>query len=131
MILNAMANQSTRAVNPNMTATLYVSTGYVTGADGTQVPAYANAVTGLQVNVQALSGGDIRHADALNLQGILRTIYVNRRVQGINRPAGLGGDKLEIATGLSKRAVDEWLVCEVVEPWDVSGWTRVIAVLQQ
>ncbi len=96
---------------------------------GDRVPTYAT-VTDVPMNVQALSGPDLKQLDGLNIQGIVRAIYLNGEIEGLDRPDMRGGDLLLIPTGLSGSTPDVWLVKAVIEAWDSDGWTKVAAVLQ-
>lgn len=117
MNLRAIANQATSAINPNISAVLRVSTGSTRAGDYTQVPTYATDVT-VTVQNQALTGRDIEHLDSLNIQGVVRKVYLNGNVEGLNRAAGKGGDLL-VFGGRT------WLVVVVFERWDASGWSAV------
>lgn len=135
MNLRALANGLTRTVNPNVSGTHKRATGTTKAADKTRTPTYQDNPVTLQV--QALSGGALMHADALNIQGIKRAIYADTRLQGANRPDGGGGDLVIIPAQagfyvpLSGGASDTFLIVEVLEPWDVSGWSKAIGVLQK
>jgi hypothetical protein len=89
-------------------------------------------VAGLQMQVQAVSSDDLEHVDGLNISKVLRTVYVNGLIQGLDRPGVTGGDLLLIPTGLTPgQANDTYLVVGIPEPWDSPGWTKCIVVLQQ
>ena len=60
--------------------------------------------------VQALSGGDLRHTDALNLQGSHRVLYANLFIRGIVRVTLRGGDLIILPDG------SVWLVNQALEP---------------
>lgn len=99
---------------------------------GDRIPAYAT-VTGVSMQVQAVAGDDLKHVDGLNIEGIYRVVYVNGRLQGVNRQALKGGDLLMIPTGLATVPPlnDTWLISKVIEPWDTGGWCKVLVVLQE
>ena len=122
MNLNALVSRVIATVNPMVPAQWLVSNGYTVGPDGTQAPQYRAPVAVL-VQDQALSGEQLRHMDSLNIQGILRTLYLNGNVEGIDRPAAKGGDLFKFKSKV-------WLVVHVDEPWnDSAGWT--CCVVQQ
>jgi len=121
MNLHGIVAGAVGAVNPNVSATLQVSTGYTTDSAGRQVPSYAAAVT-VQAQVQSLSAKDIRQIEALNLQNIQNTIYLYGNVSGIVRASGKGGDLITMEDGTV------WLVQAVLEQWP--DWVKV-AVTQQ
>ena len=98
---------------------------------GERVATYAAGVV-LPMQVQAVTGEDLKHLDGLNIQGIMRTVYINGRVQGVNRQAIKGGDVIALPTGLTVAPplADIWLVTTVLEPWDTPGWCKVLVTLQ-
>jgi len=83
MNLRGIANGATRAINPNIAATVQVSDGSTTNPDGSRVPKFAEIPFTAQV--QALQYNDMVHLDGLNIQGIRRAIYLNGSIDGINR----------------------------------------------
>lgn len=79
----------------------------------------------LFVQEQPLTGGNLRHMDALNLQGSHRALYVNNNLRGAVRVALKGGDVVTLANG------SVWLVTQVLEPFfDSAGWQKVAITLQ-
>lgn len=126
MNLRSIANSVTQAINPNLLAIIQFSTGYTTNADGTQVPAYTT-VTGVSVQVQALTGKDLRQAEGagLNLNGTLRAIYMNGQADGVVRSQLKGGDLIILTGGPN---AGTWLVTQVAEPW--TDWVHYIVTLQ-
>jgi hypothetical protein len=79
----------------------------------------------LFVQEQPLTGGNLRHMDALNLQGSHRALYVNNNLRGAVRVALKGGDIVTLANG------SVWLVTQVLEPFfDSAGWQKVAITLQ-
>ena len=97
MNLNAVASRSTRFVTPPVTAWLQVSTGWTQNPDYSRSPSYATFP--VLVDIQALSSSQIEHMDALNIQGVLRVAYFSGIIEGLNRPAGKGGDTLTFKSG--------------------------------
>lgn len=97
--------------------------------DGTRIPQFATTAD-LTMQVQALSGPDLKQIDSLNIQGVVRAVYMSGFPQGLVRPATKGGDILLIPTGLSGQSNDTWLVVAVLEAWDADGWTKVAVNLQ-
>lgn len=120
MNLHGIAAPMIGIVNPFVTAQLLASTGYATNPDGSTTPNYAAPVS-IQVQAQELNFKELEHANNLNLQGILKSIYCPGTVRGVNRLAGTGGDKIVIAG-------DTYLVVAVSEQWP--DWCRVIGQLQ-
>lgn len=120
MDLHSIVSGAIGAVNPFVTAQLLASTGYATNPDGSTTPGYATPVS-IQVQAQELSFKELEHANNLNLQGILKSIYCPGTVQAVNRLAGTGGDKIVIAG-------DTYLAVAITEQWP--DWVRVIGQLQ-
>lgn len=126
MNLRGMVNGVTQAVNPNQMVTWLQSAGYTIDDSGKQVAAYALAVP-VRAQVQALSGRDLRHADLMNMQGVMRSVYLYGNVQGIVRADQTGGDILQFSE-VPGGPVRNWLVTEVMETWP--EWAHVIVTLQ-
>lgn len=75
--------------------------------------------------VQPVTGGDLRHMDALNLQGSHRAVYASTNIRGIVRFALRGGDLVTLPDGST------WLVNQLMEPFfDTAGWQKCIITLQ-
>lgn len=120
MNLRGIANRATRAVNPNVPGVFQVSTGYITSSSGKKVPSYSSV--DVEVQFQELSSTDLRQVDSVNMQGILKSAYLNGNFNGVNRPEQKGGDIL-VVDG------QKWLVVKVPELWP--DWCRVIVNLQR
>ncbi len=121
MNLHAIAGPIVGIVNPNKVGRLSLSTGYATAANGKQAPRY-DAFDDQVMQVQALTGPELRQLDALNIEGTRRAVYLYDNVEGVNRPRDKGGDLLEFDC-------ETWLVVTVLEAWDV--WCKVAVVLQK
>ena len=122
MNLHAITSPYTRVVSPVTVGAVYVSAGQVKAADYTVGPAFTKYEP-VAMDVQALSGRDLKQIDGVNLQGTLRSVYMNGNLEGLDRPAGKGGDVLYFGG-------QWWLITMVLEPWDANGWTKIIATLQ-
>jgi hypothetical protein len=122
MDLRGIANGVITTVNPNETVTVLRSTGYAIGAGAKQVPSYAAPVVG-PGQVQALDADDIKQLDGLNIQGVIRAIYLRGTLAGVIRPDGTGGDIVK-----RKNDTETWLVVKVLESWP--DWTKAAIVLQ-
>lgn len=120
MNLHGIAAPMIGVVNPFVAAHLVASTGYSTSADGTVTPSYAAPVV-VQVQAQELSFKELQHANNLNLQGILKSIYCPGTVRAVDRVSGTGGDKIVIGG-------DTYLAVAISEQWP--EWCRVIGQLQ-
>lgn len=124
MNLNRLVSGVTSIVNPRVWVDIQTSAGNTMNPDGTVAPLYDPVVTVL-VQVQALSGRDLRQVEGLNLQGTLRSIYINGEIDGVVRVALKGGDLITLPD------CSVWLVTLVPEPWTTTaGWTKAIMTLQ-
>ena len=120
MNLRGIANRATRAINPNVPGVFQVSTGYAIASSGKKVPSYSSV--DVEVQFQELSSTDLRQIDSVNMQGILKSAYLNGNFNGVNRPEQKGGDILNVDG-------QQWLVVKVPELWP--DWCRVIVNLQR
>lgn len=125
MNLNSIANGLVRAVSPNILLSIQVSTGNTIQPDGTRVPSYAPAQPAYG-QVQPLSYGEIHQADALNLGGNRKTIYINSFVDGLIRPENKGGDLITVTAGPDAGL---YLVANIDEAW-INGWCKAICTVQ-
>jgi hypothetical protein len=75
----------------------------------------------MQVQAQELSFKELQHAQNLNLQGVLKSIYCPGTVRAVDRTTNSGGDKIIIAG-------KTWLAVAISEQWP--QWCRVIGQLQ-
>ena len=118
MNLRSIANAATRAVNPNIAATVHVCTGYATAPNGTQQPTYAPP-SPVTIQAQALTKREIEHLDNLNISNADRAVYANLQLTGVDRTKKTGGDLLTFEG-------DVYLVIATLESWPSSGgWTKV------
>lgn len=126
MNLHGIVRRAITTVNPDIAASFERSTGYAVDVNHKQVPGYAAAVP-VRIQSQALSGGMLKHTDNLNLQGVLRSVYMFGNTQGVVRPTAEGGDLLTFKL-VPGSADSIWKVVEVVETWP--DWSHVIVCLQ-
>lgn len=119
------ANFMIQPVNEDVVATLKRNVGYDTAATGRRTPRYETEPITLQI--QALSKGEIKHLDGLNIQGVRRAAYFDGAVFGLVRVAQRGGDVLVFPTGTLPEG-DEWLCVHVLEQWPT--WGKVALSLQ-
>jgi hypothetical protein len=117
MSLRSLINASTRFINPNISAIIKQNAGYSTDSNGKRTPLYCTGFP-IQIQVQSLNQKEIEHINYLNLQGIIRGVYLDGNWKGIVRADKTGGDIL-IFSGYT------WLVVEVLEAW--APWTKVAA----
>jgi hypothetical protein len=124
--LRRIANGLTRAVNGNQTVQWVRSMGYSTDSAGKRQP-LPDLTRPLSANVQPLQGKDLQHVDALNMQGVFRSVYLYGDVEAIVRADGKGGDILQFPE-VPGGQLRNWLVTQVMETWP--SWCRVIVTLQ-
>lgn len=124
--LRAAANSVTRVINPNISATLYVSNGNIIDANYVQQPNYVPYP--MQAQVQALTSGDLRMLDALNIQGAQKTVFLNGVALGVVRIKQRGGDILLFGEGGPPEG-NVWLVKASLEQWGRT-WAKVAIALQ-
>jgi hypothetical protein len=122
MNLHAIVRGAIGAINPPFVGSVKVSTGSTVAADGTRTPTY-QTFTNVTMDVQALDAKEVQHLDSLNIQGVLRGVWLNGNIEGVNRVASKGGDLL-VFGGRT------WLVVHVFESWDTDGWCHVAVALQ-
>lgn len=121
----AIANRFTQITNKNLNINWIQSNGYITDDAGKRAP--KTITMSVKAQIQALSGSDLRHVDGLNMQGVMRSVYMYGNAVGVVRADQLGGDILvfpECAGGCSKN----WLITQVIETWP--DWCHVIVTLQ-
>ena len=128
--LHAVVRGAVQAVNADIPGWWYQSNGNVIASDGTQQPAYLQPLS-VQLQVQPPSARDLKFIDFLQLQGVIRTVYMFSNPQGIVRVNQKGGDLL-LFPQWAGAPNDTWLVEQPGEGWNVSssGWTKLFAVLQ-
>jgi hypothetical protein len=93
---------------------------------GIATPTY-EPVQNIWAQVQPVSTDQLAHMEQLNIQGVLRSVYMKGAVASAVRPDGTGGDLLqfpEVCNGPQR----VWLVMTVVEQWP--SWCAVIVRLQ-
>ena len=127
MNLHAIVAGAVGVVNPFVFAALQLSTGYNTGADGTQTPNYAT-INDVPVQVQALSYTDLMKLGGLNIQGTRRAVYLNGNIEGVDRQAIKGGDLFVMPDLPDFPGPTTWLVTQVLEHWP--GWSKLAITLQ-
>jgi hypothetical protein len=120
MDLHAAVSGAIGAVNPFVSAQYVKSTGTVTNPDGSRTPSYAAPVD-VSIQMQELSFKELQQVQNLNLQGIVRSMYMEGAAYGVYRGAGTGGDKI-VYQGQT------WLVVAVAEQWP--NWVKVLVQLQ-
>ena len=125
MNLHAIVSGAIGVVNPHVAATCRRATGYTTGDDGTQVPAYTD--TPIVAQVQALTFSDLQKLDGLNIQGVRRAAYFSGFSAGVVRPDLEGGDLIVFPSGTLPEG-DVWLAAVALETWP--DWVKIALTLQ-
>lgn len=126
MNLHGIARGAIESVNPDIPAVLKRSTGeYDTAPDGGRTPKYVTCTGNIQV--QGVNGRDLEHVNNLNIQGVLRTVFLSCHAFGVVRTSQKGGDLLYFAEPYGGQA-QEWRVVHVAETWP--EWSKVIVCLQ-
>ena len=124
MNLHSIASQAISAVNPMLTVTTKLSSGYTTSGDGSQVPTYTTgSATG---QVQSLSASDLKKLEGMNIQNVEQKVYLNGNFEGAFRQLGLGGDLLTFNYGT--HGAQTYLVTAVLERWP--DWSCVGVTMQ-
>lgn len=124
MNLRNIANKHIQCINPDQSITWKRSTGWKI-VDFVQVPSYEEIEC--LGNVQALSDAQLKHANDMNLSGVMRSVYLSQNAMGVSFRQIRGGDILSFR---EFEDVDptEWKVVHSAETWD--NWCHVICVQQ-
>lgn len=100
-------------------------------AAGASTPIYAPVQT-VSAQIQPLPTQQLQHLANLNIQGVLRQVYIQGAVATAVREDGTGGDLLQFPE-IPGGTVRNWLVVLVPEQWnDANGaaWCRATVQLQ-
>ncbi|MGC8517911.1 MAG: hypothetical protein ACP5P4_05200 [Steroidobacteraceae bacterium] len=118
------------ALNADISGWWYRSAGSVQNSDGRQVAAFNPAVA-VQLQVQPPSARDLRFMEFMQMQGVIRTVWMYSNPQGIVRVNQVGNDLL-LFPQWAGAPNDTWLVSKPDEGWNVAdtGWTKLYATLQ-
>lgn len=130
--MHGLVRGAINSINPDRMAQWLVSTGTTIDDAGASTPTYAAAVP-VRVQVQAVSGSDLRKYEFLQAQGVFRAIYMFANPDAINRIESKGGDLLQFPQ-YPRGVARTWLVTKVDEPWTSGNgglaWCRVLVTLQ-
>jgi hypothetical protein len=124
MNLHGLVGPVISVVNPLLTVSVQVSTGFTTTASGNRTPTYAPAVS-VAAQVQPLSWRDLQQLEGLNLQGVRKAIYLNGEIDGLVRQTSQGGDVITFPDGTV------WLVVMILEGWNITAGFTKAAIVQQ
>jgi len=119
--LHGVVSGAIAAINPFISVSIQVSNGYTTNGDGSRSPAYLAAQV-VSAQVQALQYTDIMQADAMNIQGTRRKLYINGAINGLVRQTDKGGDLVTLPDGTV------WKVAFVAEQWP--DWCSAVITQQ-
>lgn len=117
--MHSIVSGAIASVNPFIAATVMQSSGSTINPDGTRTPTYTSTVMSIQV--QALTSGELQRLDSLNIQGVMKAVYLSGRWHGAVRVGKQGGDLLKFEG-------QTWLAVQVLENWRT--WTRLAVVMQ-
>lgn len=126
MNLRGLVRGAINSVNNDKLIQWLASTGSTFGAAGTLTPTYA-AVQSIYAQIQPVPTDRLAQLENLNIQGVMRSVYMRNGVASAVRADGTGGDLLqfpEVLNGLPRT----WLVVTVEEAWD--NWCHVIVKMQ-
>lgn len=125
--LRGIANASIQGINPNRQITLRTGKWEIDPADLIQKPIYTD--TQVKGNVQSLSSDDLRQIESMNLEGVLRAVYLYGNVSGVVRVSEQATSVLLFSENIGgETKVWTWNVFKVAEAWN--GWCKVFVVLQ-
>jgi hypothetical protein len=98
---------------------------------GQRVPTYSTA-TGVPMQFQGIPNEQLEMVGALNIAGVMRSVWLYGNHEALDRPGVKGGDLLLVPTGLvnPKPALDVWLTTSQPAAWDSDNWCNVIVTLQ-
>lgn len=125
MNLHHLVRPAVGLLNPDIPAVLHRNCGYSTDAAGQRQPLF-DSMQG-NVQVQAVNGSDLQHSENLNLQGVLRTVFLYGNWYGVVRAGQQGGDMLQFAD-VGSRTTQDWRIVQVLESWP--QWSKVLVCLQ-
>jgi hypothetical protein len=123
--LHNVVRGAINAINPDIPATLQRSTGSTTDSAGNMTPTY-QTFTGM-IQMQGMHEGNYTHIANMNMQSVMRTVWILGHWAGIVRADADGGDLMQFAEYLGG-PVRTWRVYVVAGVWP--GWTEVIVILQ-
>jgi hypothetical protein len=130
MDLRGICDAAIQIVNPDITVLVIPSTGFTIDPTSLmQVPTGGASISG-PAQLQAMSYGDLKKIDGLNIQGVVKAIYLKGSLSGVVRPNQQGGDLVFISpeSGAQPQDVGQWLVVKVLENWPT--WTKAAIQLQ-
>jgi hypothetical protein len=125
MNLHGLVRSAIKVVNPDIVATVNINTGYTQDANYNRTPTFTPKQANIQV--QAVTEGDLQKTGGLNLQGVQRSVYLYGHWQGVVRADAKGGDTMKFPE-YPCGPVHTWLITHVIESWP--DWTKVLVTMQ-
>lgn len=110
MHLRRLVRGSINAVNRDKQIVWRASQGPIYGTGGVATPTYAPALT-VWAQIQPIPTDQLAHLEQLNIQGVLRQIYLRNAVASAVRADGTGGDLLyfpERWTSAAEEVMTSW-----------------------
>ena len=98
------------STNPMMLCQWYKNAGTTTAPGGLVTDVYTGP-TGITCQVQQLTTADRKTMNDMSVSGITRKIWCDAILTGVDRAAGVGGDRVYLPDGTI------WLVVAVPEVW--------------
>lgn len=132
--LHGIVNPIISTLHPNVSATLYRSTGQ-RNIKGKIVQTYAEG-EGIQAQIQSEGPTVLNHANKVGQEEVTRKLYLFSddsmagRVAGVVRAEARNGDMINIDSDESWYAGTWWLVLGPVEDFSRAGWQSVRATMQ-
>ncbi len=129
MRLHRLVRGSINAVNKDKQIAWLQSTGVINdNTTGIATPTYA-AVQNIWAQIQPVPTDELAHLEQLNIQGVLRQVYMKGAVASAVREDGTGGDLLHFPeVPWPEAPLRTWLVMRVEEQWP--SWCKVVVRLQ-
>lgn len=125
MNLHGVVRGVITAIVPDQIGTVQISTGATNNPDGSQTPTY-NTFNNVRMQVQALSGRDLRQLDGVNLAGTVLAVYLFGTVASLVRDKDKGGDLITLYGAYA----GVYLITQILEPWSAVGWTKACMTRQ-
>ena len=116
-----LAGSLTGEVNPQINATVRISTGSTENPDGSPCIQYDTA--DIVIEVQALTSQELQQIQNINQQADNRAVYVRGAAKALNRPLQANGDILTFYGS-------DWLVIQQLEEWGCGEWSKVAVTRQ-
>ena len=110
MHLRRLVRGSINAVNKDKPIVWRASQGSILGGGGILTPTYAKAL-GVFAQIQPIPTDQLAHLEQLNIQGVLRHVYLRNAIASAVRADGTGGDLLyfpERWTSAAEEAIAAW-----------------------